>query len=433
MIGRVLILGLFLAGVIEPRGEAVETAADRVTLRDGSVVLGLVTSTTAGPGGSLEFLVRRAWAGKNLKGHLARWNRSNAASVQQAIELHQKRLAAWRRERATGVGPDDRILQWIDQELRRLAAPGDQQESILLRVRLSRSEVRGLERRPATAERLLRLAWHSGLPEPETMPLDELRGALAARGYAADAAERARAISLDRLLPPAAEPEMAWLARRAATEVTIDPSLRFLRYQDMVIPDSRSGQPMGDLGLTTALAELKRLLDPDQGQGRPDPVAERLNSLATRGRCGATVTRLTIAPDLGSVTVECTLWVRTGVQRWIPFGTRSATIRPDDLEPQVGGAIAEDPQVQGVFRIVEGLGLGAIAPELKQRSLRIGAATQRALETARSAFDQDLDALALPVLEPARDVAEGGARNADPEPGPKATPRRRSMLGPPDR
>ena len=56
MIGHAMLLGLLLVGVDGPRAASRETAADRITLRDGSVVLGLVTSTTTGPRGSVEFL-----------------------------------------------------------------------------------------------------------------------------------------------------------------------------------------------------------------------------------------------------------------------------------------------------------------------------------------------------------------------------------------
>ena len=50
------------------------------------------------------------------------------------------------------------------------------------------------------------------------------------------------------------------------------------------------------------------------------------------------------------------------------------------------------------------LGLGSVPAELKDRSLRMGAATEKALGMARSAFNQDLDQLALPVLEPGGDI-----------------------------
>ncbi|MGP0069903.1 MAG: hypothetical protein ACLQGP_40660 [Isosphaeraceae bacterium] len=443
MVGPVLILVLLLTGADGPPAVG-EGAADRITLRDGSVVLGLVTASTSGPRGSVEFLVRRDWAEKNLKTHVANWDRSTAATTRRAAELRLKRLTEWRRERATatGVGPDDRIIRWIDRERTRLANPEDLVRSTLMSVRLPHGEVREMTRRPATVTRLLRLAWLGSLPEPESMSMDQMKDALESRGYAADAAGKAPPAPLDRLLPMAAETEATWLARRAATEVAIDPDLRFLRFQDMVIPDTRAGeQPMNAMGLSTAISGLKRLLEPDQAQGQPDPLVGKLQSVAARSRIGAVVTRLAIAPDMSGVTVETTLWVRPGGDRWVPYGFRAATVRPDELRPEAGRDIAEDPQVQGAFRMVEMLGLGSIPQEYKDRSLRIGAATQKALDTARSAFNQDLDSLALPVLEPARDVA--GPEAARPTPARVAAPEanapsqapkrpRRSILGPVD-
>jgi len=401
MIVPAMVLGVLLVGADGPRAASPETAADRVTLRDGSVVMGLVTSTTTGPRASVEFLVRRATVEKTHKQRLREWDRSTAATTRLALGQRRQRLEAWRRERASSAGPDDRIVQWINQELARLAARGEPEPSFLLRVRLPRNEVRGIERRPAPVERLLRLAWLCDLPDPESMPLDELKDALEGRGYAVDARGQTPPAALDRLLPPTPESDSTWLARRAATELAVDTGLRFIRFQDTVIPDPGAGQPLGDMGLSTAVSELKRLFDLDQGQ-RADPLAEKLKAVAARGRVGALVTRLAIEPDLSSVTVESTLWIRGGEQ-WFVFGSRNAAVRPDDLGQEAGKNLEADPQVQGAFRIAELLGLGAIPPDVKQRSLRIGAATEKALGMARSAFNQDLDALALPVLEPIRD------------------------------
>jgi hypothetical protein len=433
-----LILGLCLAIADGPRAPAAATGADRVTLRDGSVVLGLVTSTTVGPRGSIEFLVRRDWAERHVKQHLEEWERATDAKARQAVEQRLQRLAAWRRDRSPSAGPDDRIVQWIDREQARLADPKNLGRSVLVSVRLPRSEVREVARQPAAQERLLRLAWLCELPEPESMAPDELKDAMEARGYAPDVARRSPSAALDRLLPLAAEPEATWLARRAATEVAVDADLQFLRYQDMVMPDVRGGQALDNLGLSTAVSQLTRLLEPDQT--RPDPMAERLRSISARGRVGAVVTRLVIAPDLSGVTVESTLWVRAGSGGWAPFGSRTSTVRTEDLGPEAGRELAGDPQVQGTFRLVEGLGLGSVAAELKERSLRIGAATQNALGNARSDFSEYLNAMALPVLEPA--PQEPGRKAAKPYPAaardapksaPKAAGPRRSMLGPPDR
>ncbi len=402
MINTVLALGLLLIGPEWSRGDSPpSSAADRITLRDGSVVLGVVNATTPGPRGSVEFLVRRDWAEKAIKSRAQQWDRSTAASVRQAVDQRRKRLQAWRLDRAAHAEANDRVLKWIDGELGRTSG-GVPPKSVLMAVRLPRSEVRGLERHPAGTERMLRLAWLCKLPDPEAMPLDELRDALESRGYALDAEGRSQPVALDALLPPAQEPEPVWLARRAASELAVDPDLRFLRFQDTVLPDSGTGGLPGGVGLSTVMSDIKRLLDPDQAE-QADPLLEKLKAIAARGRAGAVVTRLQIAQDMSNVTVESTLWVRAG-DRWFPFGSRAATVRPEDLGAEAGKGLEADPQIQGAFKVVESLGLGAIPAELKTRSLRIGAATERALGMARSAFNDDLQALALPVLEPGKDA-----------------------------
>jgi hypothetical protein len=408
MIGQVIVIGLFLVGTEPARDRPADSATDWITLRDGSVVRGLVTASTPGARGSVEFLVRRAWAEQAVKEHLRRWDRATGAAAQLALAQRRERLSAWRRERAAGAGDNDRILPWIDRELARLAPGGKNGRSYLVPARVSRNEVRELVRSPAGVERLLRLAWLSEIPEPESMSVAELKNALDGRGYDVQGAAQKQPAALDRLLPPSPEPELFWLGRRAATELTVDSDLRFVRFQDRVIPDSGAGQLTNGVGLSTALSELKRLLDPDQAPAA-DPLTEKLKAVAARGRSGAQVTRLEIQPDLSSVTVESTLWVRNG-ERWLPFGSRTATVRPDDLPPDAGKDFQEDPQIKGALKIVEALGLGAIPAEVKGRSLRIGAATDKALGMARSAFNQDLESLALPLLEPSND---------EPAPGPK--------------
>ena len=403
MIHTVLVLGLVLIGSLWSRGDSPpSSAADRITLRDGSVVLGVVNGTTPGPRGAVEFLVRREWAENALKSRAQSWDRSTTAHVRQAVEQRRKRLQAWRLDRASHVEATDRILKWIDGELARTAG-GAPPKSVLMSVRLPRSEVRGLDRHPAGIGRMLQLAWLCKLSDAETMSEGELRDALEARGYSLDANGRSEAVALEQLLPPSPEPEQLWVARRAASELAVDPDLRFLRFQDTVLPDAGTGGLPGGAGLSTAMSELKRLLDPDQGE-QADPLLEKLKTIAGRGRAGAVVTKLQIAPDMSNVTVESTLWVRAG-DRWMPFGSRAATVRPEDLGAEAGKGLETDPQIQGAFKVVESLGLGAIPDELKTRSLRIGAATERAMGMARSAFNDDLQSLALPVLAPVKDSA----------------------------
>ena len=210
-------------------------------------MLGVVSATTPGPRGSVEFLVRRDWAEKSLKARAKQWDRATAANVRLAMEQRRKRLEAWRRDRAahaeaTIASCSGSIESW------RGHPAGMPPKSVLLSVRLPRSEVRGSGPAARRNGAMLRLAWLCKLPEPETMPLDELRDALEARGYALDADGRSQPVAVDGLLPPAPEPEPVWLARRAASELAVDPDLRFLRFQDTRTAGQRHRRAAGRRG-----------------------------------------------------------------------------------------------------------------------------------------------------------------------------------------
>ncbi len=96
--------GLILIGLAAlAAGHPPETAADAVTLRDGSVVLGQVVEPS--PRGMLTVLVRRAWAEAKLPGRAARWEEAEAPTLRRARTARRERLAAWKRDRAAAPAP----------------------------------------------------------------------------------------------------------------------------------------------------------------------------------------------------------------------------------------------------------------------------------------------------------------------------------------
>jgi hypothetical protein len=389
-------------------------AAERITLRDGSVVLGLITTVTTGPRGSLELLVRRDWAREHLPRWGPRWERAVEGGTRLAARQRAERLAAWRRQRARSRPDGDRILAWIDAEQRRLEDPDRLPPSRLIPVRLSRGDVREIARQPQANQRLLQLGWLCGLPDVETARLETLQGALEARGFAVNAAGDSP--SLGGLLPLVPEPELTWLARRAATELAVDSDLRFIRHQNLVLPDTPPGQAgapdLGGLNLSTALGELGQLLGLEPAR-REDPLVAVFRKVGESGRVGAVVTRLELSGDLSQAAVETTLWVQARPEQWIPYLSRSSVIRSAEVGQDAGQDLAEDPQVKSAFALVEALGLGKVDPALKERSLRMGAATQHALGTARAAMAAELNRLMLPVFDghagPAGPVKAGDA------------------------
>lgn len=383
------------AGAKAPPKPAELATADRVTLRDGKVARGLVTSTATGVHAGLEILIRRDWAEANLPNWFKTWDRAAQSAAKPAVSKRRSRLKTWRRERATVAPQNDPILAWIDRELTRLDDPKTSVQTPLLAVRIPRSDVRELNRQPKPSNRLLAMGWLCGLDDVESTPVADLQLALEGRGLSAQGDEIPQ---LDRLLPIASEPDARWLARRAATELAVDPDLRFIRYQGLLLPDAPLDQPqaMGGLDAASAFGQIAKLLDPNAAQ--VDPLAPALQKIADRGRSGAAVTQLEIAPDMSRVSVESALWV-LGPRGWVVWGSRTATVRPEDVNAGVADNIAGDPQISAAFNIVERLGLGAVTGELKQRSLKIGAATSQALGLVRAEFNQELDELALPVLE----------------------------------
>jgi hypothetical protein len=380
-------------------------AAERVTLKDGSVALGMVTSVTNGSRGSVELLVRRDWARAHLPNWAPRWERAIENGTRLAARQRSERLAAWRQQRVTNRHEGDRILGWIDQETKRLADPARSHASAMIPVHLPRNEVRSLARQPRPSLRLLQLGWLCGLPDVESMSIESLRDAVEGRGFAPDGDNTP---SLNALLPLTPEPELDWLARRAATELALDSDLKFVRHQGLVFPDMPGGQGqapgLNGLNLSAALGELNKLLDPEPA--REDPLVAIFNKIGESGRVGVLVTRLEIPADLTQAAVESTLWVRAGAEQWVPYLRRSATVRLDEIAPDDGRDLAEDPQVKTAFSVVEGLGLGKIPAELKERSLKMGASTQKALGTARAAIGLELNRLMLPIFEPGGDHAK---------------------------
>jgi hypothetical protein len=388
-----LAIALVMAGNLAP-----ETVADSVTLRDGKVILGQLVEPA--PRGRVAVLARRAWAEEKLPELLKRWESEEGPALRRALRQRRVRLEAWKRERSTSAEPNDRILVWINQELGRLGDNAEAPKSPLMIVTLPRSSVKGMVRRPKTSARLLRLGWRSGFPNPETRSLEGLKSALEARGFNLMSNEP---VGIDDLLPIPAESEDQWLARRAATEVTHDTGLKFLRVGPMIIPEIGPGQPIGPGFVMDTLPDLTKILD-----GRmPDPLPERLREVSARGRVGALVTQQDMSPDLDAARVEITFWARRADGHWVPYGARSSTVRTADLKEDEIKALATSGEVGMTLTLVKSFGFGGeVTREVKQAGLNMGAATRKALEQARSALQNDLANFALSIEGAAPDEAK---------------------------
>ena len=94
---NVTIAGLLLAVTLAPQKPAkpliTTGVADRVTMKDGTVILGEVFNPS--DRGKLVFIVRRDWAEKNLPEHAKAWERFEAPYSRQATTERLVRLKVW--------------------------------------------------------------------------------------------------------------------------------------------------------------------------------------------------------------------------------------------------------------------------------------------------------------------------------------------------
>jgi hypothetical protein len=395
-------------------GEKALGLADVLILRDGRTLLGQVVAPLPPPAGGVRVAVRREWVRSHLPDRLDAWEKSERSLAARGLSQRRSRIEAWIADRARASkrrnGGADVLGAWLEAESRRLAnladeaADGEAERAPLLLVDLDRTQVRRITRRDPESALMLRLAWRAGLPEiePESVTVEAIRPRLEGRGVVMTGQDQA---PLDGLVALGPEDDATWAVRRGATEVSVEPGLRFVNAMGMVVPED-AAQKVADGGvgaldpslLSRALGGALQQLTGEAGStARADALGSVLRELEARGLAGAVVNSLETASDQSAVTVESALWVRMEAGRWEPAIRRRSTVRTDAIAAADAGPLAEDPQVQSAVKLAGSLGLGQVSEELQARALKVGAATQRALADSTSSLGRDLDSMALRV------------------------------------
>ncbi len=364
---------------------------DSVVLRDGRVLVGLVIEPAPRSGGSA-IVVSRSRAEKEWPDLVKQADQAEEPRQQQVRSERLRRLQQWRVDRKSQGA--DRIGTWLDDAIAEATKPDVPAKSRLVELKVRSSDLKSVTKGSRANRNRLSKAWLIGLEGAEESSGEELGQALEGRGVDL---KTIGPVSLETILPPSSESNDRWLIRRASTEVLNDEGLRFIRYDAIVMAEPTPGQPPN---LQAALGSIGNLTSLLSGEAPRDPWPDRLREIEGRGKIGAILTTLRMAPDFSQVSVDVTLWLKLGPNRWVPSGTRSGVVRTDSLPGNAGANLAEDPQIKGIFQMVEGLGLGQLPEDLKKRSLNVGSATQQALGIAREAADRDLRALGIDIASP---------------------------------
>ncbi len=390
---RMLVALLMWGATVPALADLSGTASDAITLEDGSVVRGQVAEGARF--GGVTVLVRRDWARRNAPAWLSRWERQELPLILRGRRERKERLIAWRRDRILNSIPSgDRMTSWINAEVARLSTlkPG---RTVLTLATFPRSETRGIDQQMVETGRLLRLGWLAGLNDVETLPLDELTVAL-------EPQTRIRPDDpgrVDALLPLYPEGEERWRARRAATEVVFDPSLRYVRFRQLTLPETG---PNSDATPQTT-SELidspagRAAFAAIQGVSPFDAIDELLDDIAGRGYVGAIISRVELGIDSDQVEAESTFWVCQRGGRWTSLFTRRAVVASGASSLADRTPALEGSPIKTTLQVLETVASAPSSPEVSQLRQRLGATAELALGKARAALDQELAPLVLSV------------------------------------
>lgn len=384
MVGPWLLLGLSLMAFADD-----DSAADVITLSDGAVVRGQVTEGT--PRGGLVVLVRRDWAKAKVPAWFQKWERAEAPLIRKARQDRKQRLIDWKKERANGDAPDP-LAGLIDREVNRLTTLRPP-PTVLMAATLTRSEVRSETRQGEEERRLLRLGWLAGISGVETMSVDDLEAALSFRGKM----RPEEPAFVAPLLPIYPETEERWQTRMAATEVAVEPTLRFVQFRQFILPETGPGSD-------AAPRDTTELIDSPEGRAAfgaiqavsafDTAVRERLADLGDSGRVGAIVSRIEFSVNSDVADAEAQLWVRRG-DRWSPALTRKASAREDD--PEETTVYPASTSIRTALLILESVASTPSGPDVSRRRQLAGTTAQRALGRARLALDLELGPYLVPL------------------------------------
>ena len=286
----------------------------------------------------------------------------------------------------------------------------------------------GVTRLVRQTPRTRRIALHAaaaGLPRLERRTADDLADALYDAGVdpaaPIDLPGAAAVTAADEVDPkpadaapvygPREQSDREWAAREAVVESIHSDEFSFQGTGSKLIRTPAAGQPVNVQALLGEMAGgqyqdlIAELTDPNYNRRRRTQPRES-NAQATTaaeraGRRGVRVTR--VKPDLttGRVTLASTFLARMPDGTWAPVWTATRTGSAADVDPDTERRIREDPQVKGVLRMAEGLGLGggglgglgglglgAGGGDPIGRAVTLGAVTKSLLDDVNADYEQ---------------------------------------------
>lgn len=376
------------------------TVTDRVLLRDGPVLRGLLISERP-----LRLLVRSEWLAEHshqlLASELQPLLKKNANQSRDALRpFVQKELDTIPVAPPPAAAPADRnaARRALLQDLLERLAPEDPQPlPNWLLLEFPRSRVQRLEQVPDERRNLCRLAMLNQIPQFEQLPWKTVQGQL----EAIPAAQRIT-IFLGAPPGPPEEPQRVFERILAAVDIRSGAATRLIQSGQLFINEASPGditqlfqlalqqQLRGTLNELLAEAPGSAIIPPAPGRQANENVPAEAVAIAQQQGSRTLVISFS-QTDLisGSAIVSRRVFLQRDGQWRLQFALQEQA-RLSDIPADRAQQLADTPQIQQVTQIVAALGIG---DNQLQTALNMGAVVQQALSRLQARFDEQLQAL----------------------------------------
>ena len=396
-----VIVGLLFVGLISngsllaqlPKVSDARLGVDCLRLSDGKRLYGFQLDAGSG---KLRFAVERAWLRDTYPDYLLELEVAEESEQADAREILIERLEKWLSE----LNEDDLLRRFIETELGRVQQKrGAKSDSQFVVVDFERSEVREIKQAKRGFRQIAGLAFGHDLENVTITPAKYLKREL----EELEVDLKSETVDLlDRLPAVASDSEKQWSARQALIEFSFGKELEFQGTGAMMV---RKGDAKADLGQLLAQsmgansASMIEQLGADLGlpefakfsrasQDSETWKAKVIEQAESDGFRGALVSRLDQNPLSNEVKVVTTFLAKGQGGDWFEAFEYVARADARKQSNDATERIKQDPQIQQVLGMVQGLGLN-VGNQL-DRALRHGAATEQAMRDAQAEFNEFL-------------------------------------------
>lgn len=383
------------AGAAKPAGLK-RFAVDFLTLKSGDRLRGALLGQDGQ--GVVSIAVQRAWLAERRPELLEKHVRGERIEAVRNATLLRDRIKSWidqTDEPQLKIAFLETELDRAQTTLRKASDPDGLATQFVV-LRFLRSEVAKSFVQPPQNRQIAVVAWSEKLENVERRETSDLLAELKDNGIDNPADEP---VDLTSRVPPLAESDTEWAARRAIVDYHFGKKLDFQGMGGSLFRTGE-GAPQVDLAqvlpqlLKSQLGSLNSIADilGEPGLGTParQPAAKKdelRTAIEMAGREGVSsfrVTQLNLNPARRQATVTQQFLAKMPDGSWQAVWRKTVSEDASKPRPELQEQIANDPQVAQVLKIVQGLG-GGQGNQLNL-ALQFGGATMEAQKTANRQF-----------------------------------------------